>query len=221
METAQDPSIAKKLQPGDSRFNNTPYPKLAIYYPEAGGALFARNLTRGSEGPVSVVMSLATGRSLVRKVSTIERYTIQSTEDHPEVICYRGPHPQLPELIDARHVHGFPPETVLLTAYCNGGDLDHFCQRNFYLRGEFTPEILVWLMLKHVLEALQHLHNGKKPVAHGDLHAGNVFMHWHQVQDSVPYQVSFWGILDTVKIAISKQCRRMTSKTNYVALGDI
>ena len=162
--------------------------------------LFIRHFGSGVESVAQLVEDLDTGETLIRKV-TASRLQQQHTvgEDprlkKPNEIrildairdSFRAPDPRYPPYIAECYGHdyikskdtgstGWPKySSVSYWKLYNGGSVTER-----WLTGEITPPLMaVARMIHQVLSTLQYLCTaGKKPIYHGDIHLGNVWVHW-------------------------------------------
>ena len=153
--------------------------KFGIFFPENTGYLYSRKLQPGVEGAVSLVCSVADGKQYVRK-KTIPRLR-PNTKIPTEEVRFHRSHQFIPELTwfkDYRVLkHGHKQRNklksaVMISKFCNGGDLDRF--HNLFLNIGGLAEVVVWRMLDQRLRTLLFLHSSG--VSNLDNHMGNVFL---------------------------------------------
>ncbi|KIX94744.1 uncharacterized protein Z520_09434 [Fonsecaea multimorphosa CBS 102226] len=172
-----------------------PVDKYAIFFPEADGYLFCGHLGMGSEGNTSIVRSIVDNQDYVRKKTkpTSASSSQKGGVYNAEVSFYR-PHPRIPALVHSQDFRVLPPDhprvnhfksTSMLFQYCNGGTLERFM--NILGRERIlAPEVLFWHLLDNVFEVIEHLHKGSSPVSHGDLHEGNIYLHYPTPDSKLP-----------------------------------
>ncbi|OQV05685.1 Protein kinase domain-containing protein [Cladophialophora immunda] len=169
--------------------------RYAIFFPEADGYLFCGPLGKGAEGFTSVVRSIVDNQNYVRKKTKATSASSSHKEGIycAEVSLYR-PHPRIPALVHSQDFQVLPPghprahdfkSTSMLFSYCNGGTLERFLailERERIL----APEVLVWHLLDNLFEAIEHLHRGTTSISHGDLHEGNIYLHFPTPESRLP-----------------------------------
>lgn len=158
-----------------------------ILFPEGPGYLLVSPLGEGATAKVMTVRDQSTGQIYVRK-RMVSADAIQTTSNVPrEVWAARklGPHKLIPSLLA---VYEEPTDWwTIFFQYCNGGDLYNLWDRYSEVRPP-VPEGMVWHVYRSLVKAMAFLHHGWRAgegvkegwemMFQGDLHPGNVFLHY-------------------------------------------
>ena len=172
--------------------------RYAILFPENEGCLFVKQLPAGAFAAPQLVHSTRTGKTCVRKLTwnmnndrdglpfevTIGR-SLANSGFIPKILQH--------DMVDEDH-------SVIVFEYCDGGDLDNYVKNQ--IRKEEDAEVLIWQVIACVTRITTYLQtgwvegdieatkggikqdygeptvlkSGWKPIFHGDLHPGNIFL---------------------------------------------
>lgn len=111
---------------------------------------------------------------------------------------HRGQTDTLPKLIEWKDMPNSLDDKTTITstisAYCDGGDLEHFLQTNGVI-----PTALIWHLLESSLSILHFLHYQCKPgIAHNDFHKRNIFLHWNGADKLPEFLLGDFGCAQTL-----------------------
>ena len=165
--------------------------KFAFFFDEGSGYLFAHSIGTPCNGEVQLVKCIADGKLYVRKENfPIPLYPNSNQTSCNEVRFYR-PHSNIPQLIDwldriDSQIDGDQLSTTSFWEYCNGNHLLQFLAEAQGL-GIPIPEVFIWKLLYQLGTTLDFIHFGCQPaIGQGDLHAGNIFLHWEDDSSVLP-----------------------------------
>jgi serine/threonine protein kinase len=147
----------------------------AIFFNEGPGYLFVANLGRGLCGKVMLVRSCAYPHNLYVRKRVLNLESRSDCELYHNEIYHYPLFKFVPELLDWTD-YGFMSYSMT-TKFCNGGSLGDLLFNTLSNDRRPIPEIFVWKIFTQVLETLEYLHH-QRGVAHLDLVAQNVFLHW-------------------------------------------
>jgi serine/threonine protein kinase len=171
----------------------------AILFKESPGYILSRPMLHGSQGQVYLVLSLKDGKPYIRK-------KLEDHEPFRELPFYHLlPTSMVPELI-LKNPYPKPKGDAVIFSFCNGGDLRAFMNQ-FRRPGVQFPEVMLRLVIKKIFEILAFIHHGWRcergivtieedwhPVIHGDMHWGNISLHWPDEDSLLPsVLLGDWG----------------------------
>ncbi|KAH8781033.1 hypothetical protein F5883DRAFT_516390 [Diaporthe sp. PMI_573] len=158
--------------------------------------LFIKILGSGLYATAQLVLQVQTGELVVRKVDKRLFDELEKQEEDPERILFqvqsqarqRGLQPNVSHLYSAddkpapqrRGGRELLYHRVRYFKFYNGGTLSEFWQA-CETRDIAPPPSLILTMIRDVIQALHFMYSMKPYfVMHGDLHRGNIFLHWEQ-----------------------------------------
>ena len=149
----------------------------AFNFNEGPDYLFVADLGEGNYGEAMLVRSCAYPHDLyVRKRVPYQENESNSRDFHDEVRNHRRSK-HIPELIDWTSYNECSYAMTL--QFRNGGTIKGLTNDGLAGDARPIPEIFVWKVFMQLLETLDYLHcQSKPPVAHCDVFAQNVLLHW-------------------------------------------
>ena len=216
--------------------------RYSIYYPDANGCLYVKPLGHGVQGSATLVWSVETGRYLVYKKAAVDDLYHQNPddpEDSPEVRNWL-PHPRIPELVQYKlcpqSLNYGRSSMIIVSEYCNGGDLSRYFQEFSCHSPEQFPEVLLWRLLSQLLHALDNLH--RRSIIHQDILPCNVFINWREDQRLPDFYLGDFGQANDFDLTprrdgticeyerytgahgIAKDFSKVASLIRYLTVGD-
>lgn len=158
--------------------------------------LFIKILGSGMYATAQLILQVQTGELVVRKVEKRRLDELEKEEEDPERILFliqsqarqRGLQPNVSHLYSAddepapqrRGGRKLLYHRVRYFKFYNGSTLSDFYQA-CETRDIAPPPSLILTMIQDVVQALHFMYSMKPNfVMHGDLHRGNIFLHWEQ-----------------------------------------
>lgn len=165
--------------------------------------LFVKILGTGSEASAQLVVHLQTGELVVRKVAKRLLDEEETEVEDPERILFslqtqahkHGIQLKVSHLYSAddepapqrRGGRSLQYHRVKYFKFYNGGTLEDF-HRACKTRSIAPPPSLIRTMIEDVVQALNFMYSMKPLfVIHGDLHWGNIFLHWEENASGGPH----------------------------------
>ena len=149
-----------------------------------------RELSGGSNETPILCRDKRTGYLVVAKPFAQDAYGIYNGgKDPEEVELYRElpQHLHVINILDTITNWPLRGDSTVVMEYCNAGSLSGL-RRHAQWENKLIPEFFLWQITQQVLEALQAC--ADKGIAHGDLHTGNVFLHFPEpITDQFPHAV--------------------------------
>lgn len=109
---------------------------------------------------------------------------------------------------------------ALVQKFCNGGSLAELCEK-FENSRKWIPEVFLWAVLGSLCQLIAWLHRKPvPPVAHSDIHLGNVFLHYTNKDNNPDIYLGDFGYavsLAADDITNDKRQLLMTSDIHKVA----
>lgn len=169
--------------------------------------LFIRNIGTGAECVAQLVRDLGTGTNLVRKVGCRRLQRLDSSNPGDKELppfrkpneirilrkinkIFKAPEAGIPryivdyyghEYIKSKHVNAEGRSTYHSVSYwklCDGQSIKTWWQGP-PINYPWVPTSIVARMVRQILSTFHWLYTaGHQPVYHGDVHAGNIWLHW-------------------------------------------